>query len=176
MEDSRTIEQQNNAKMEHAITTMVQASTSELTAHVAITSTLHLLLSALDNNNLPAFLSTFDGDSATMTLIGGSITHLPNLNSIITRIFNTIGPMDTTHQIGNVDIDFREEGAAALRCYVWAMHKREGEGKDPKAEKYATGAEYRVEFVEREDGWKVKAFEVEVVWCYGEPGVMKQTL
>lgn len=152
------------------------ADLGSLTPREAVADTLIRLLIGFDKNDVQLFSSAFAGEDVILELNGGNKRSLNSLSDIITHVFNLVGPMDSSHTIGNVRVDVKEGGHTAhLFAYVLAQHCQAGKGKDPAAPKYSTGGDYSVDFVKDEvDGkWKVKKFVLDVIWNQGDPSIMQ---
>jgi hypothetical protein len=75
--------------------------------------------------------------------------------------------------VSNVRIHVETPGVAARATSVFtAQHARKGKGREPGPNRFTTGGMYICELVKDGDLWKVKDWEVKVVWSEGDPDVM----
>jgi hypothetical protein len=154
------------------------AKHSSLTPREAVVDCVTRLITALDFNDVKVFRNEFIGENAIMELNGSASKTLESLSSIVTNVFDLIGPMDSTHMMTNVRVDLKE-GAddATFTSFVLAQHCTAGKGKDPAAPKWLVGGSYTVALVkDAQDEWKVKKFVVDVIWNQGDPSVMSNPL
>ena len=97
------------------------------------------------------------------------------LNPLSDYVLDKVGPMDTTHNISMVRVNY-EEGAniASLTATSTAQHALSGTGKDADGAKYTVGGEYSVELIKDEANiWKMKKLVLNVVWTAGDASLMR---
>ena len=100
---------------------------------------------------------------------------LQGLSLIRTNVFNRVGPMDTTHNISMVRVNY-QDGAdtASLTATSTAQHASSGTGRDPNGTKYTVGGEYSVDLIKDEAGvWKIKKLVLNVIWTSGDASLMR---
>lgn len=100
------------------------------------------------------------------------------LESIRKGLLDFIGPMDTTHLISNVRVDFKDRaGEAKLGCYALAQHCLPGEGMVTDGKKYLVASEYSIDLLKDEkDGlWKIKEWIIKFIWAQGDASVLQRS-
>jgi hypothetical protein len=153
------------------------AKLTSLTPREAVTDVVLCMLHGLDRNDLDVFSAAFTGEDAVLELNGGGQTLLHSRSAIVERVFNPIGPMDSTHMISNVRVDVKDGADSAfLTCFVLAQHAAPGKGREFDAPKYMVGGDYAIELVKdgADGAWKIKKFVLEVLWNQGDPVVMQK--
>jgi SnoaL-like domain len=93
------------------------------------------------------------------------------------RVLDHVGPMDTTHMISNVRVDWKDgANTASLTAYALAQHCPPERGKEPDGPKLLVAGEYRIEVVRDEgDGlWKIRKWILDVIWRQGDASVMQR--
>jgi len=148
---------------------------TSLTPREAITDALYRALIGFDRNDIPIFNSAFAGEDVTFELHDGQKRIVNGLSTIRTLSLEQVGPMDTTHMISNVRVDFKDGAdTASLTAYALAQHCPPGKGKEPDAPKYLVGGEYWIDLMRDEmDGqWKIKKWVLDVIWRQGDASVM----
>jgi hypothetical protein len=152
---------------------------NSLTPREAVTDTIHRVLIGIDHNDISLFNASFAGEDVIMELNGAQKNTITGLSAIVTNVFDHIGPMDTTHMIGNARVDIKEGAdTASFFAYLIAQHCATGQGRDPGAPKYTVGGEYEVDLIkDGKDGlWKIKKFVVNVIWNQGDASVMAKPI
>jgi len=147
---------------------------SSLTPREAITDALHRCFIGIDRNDVAIFESAFAGEDITLS---HSSTPQPftSLSALKAGIFARFGPLETTHMLSNVRIDYQDGAHTAnMKAYALCQHAPPGQGKQPDGPKYTTGVDYNVDVVRgEEDGlWKIHNAVLEVVWTQGDHSVM----
>ena len=97
------------------------------------------------------------------------------LSLIRTHVLDKVGPMDTTHNISMVRVNY-QDGAdtASLTATSMAQHASSGTGRDPNGTKYTVGGEYSVDLIKDEAGvWKIKKLVLNVIWTSGDASLMR---
>jgi hypothetical protein len=147
---------------------------SSLTPREAITDALHRCFIGIDRNDAAMFDSAFAGEDINLS---HSSTPKPftSLSALRAGIFARVGPLDTTHMLNNVRIDYKDgEATASMKAYALCQHAPPGRGKQPDGPKFTTGVDYNVYVVRgKEDGlWKINKAVLDVVWTQGDHSVM----
>ena len=145
-----------------------------LTTREAIADSLYRGVQGIDTNDLPLFLSAcIPLKDFTFTMDGAEMR---GEEDIMDKIFNFVGPMDTTHTISNIRIDVDGDDAteASMTAYAVAQHYRKGDGPDPSAERLMAGAMYDVALIkDKTDGlWKMTNWGLKLIWRDGNGEVM----
>ena len=149
-----------------------------LTTREAIADALYRAVLGIDTNDLPLFKSAcVDLKDFTFAINNSEMAgEMTGEDFVLGKMFNSVGPMDTTHTISNIRIDVRGEEAeeASMTCHAVAQHYRKGEGPDPSTKKLVSGGIYDVELVkDGSDGlWKMKRWALNLVWREGDAEVM----
>jgi hypothetical protein len=154
--------------------TSYQIILSSLTPREAITDALHRCFIALDRNDVVMFDSAFAGEDINLTH-SSAPNPFTSLSALKSGIFARVGPLDTTHMLNNVRIDYKDgEEKASMKAYALCQHAPPGRGKQPDGPKFTTGVDYTVDVVRsQEDGlWKISKAVLEVVWTQGDHSVM----
>jgi hypothetical protein len=147
---------------------------SSLTPREAITDALLRCFIGIDHNDAAIFDSAFAGEDIHL-----SHSSMPkpftSLSALKRGMFARVGPLDTTHMLNNVRIDYKDdEDTASMKAYALCQHAPPGQGKQPDGPKYTTGVAYTVGVVRnKEDGlWKISKAVLEVVWTQGDQTIM----
>jgi len=147
-----------------------------LTTREAIADALYRGVQGLDTNDLPLFLSACIPLKDFVFAIDGA--EMKGEDFIMEKMFNFIGPMDTTHSISNIRIDVAGDDAteATMTAYGTAQHYRKGDGPDPSTKRLITGGIYDMKLVkDQADGlWKMARWEAKLIWRDGDGDVMAQ--
>jgi hypothetical protein len=100
---------------------------------------------------------------------------IQGLDKVRSQLLDFVGPMDTTHMIRNVRIDVKEGAETArLNCYALAQHCLPGEGMVPDGKKYLAASEYWVETVKEGKEWRIKSWDMKIIWTQGDASVMQR--
>jgi hypothetical protein len=147
---------------------------SSLTPREAITDALLRCFNGIDHNDVTAFESAFVGEDIHLS---HSIVPVPftSLTALKAGLFARVGPMDTSHVLTNVRIDYKDgQDTASMKAFALCQHALPGLGKQPDGAKYATCVDYTVDVVKgKEDGlWKIYKAVLDVVWTQGDHSVM----
>ncbi|KIX06625.1 uncharacterized protein Z518_04601 [Rhinocladiella mackenziei CBS 650.93] len=135
----------------------------------------------LDNSDEALIRSAFTTDavidrSGLKSVIGFEFPGLEGLESIVSDVLSTIGPMDTGHHVSNARVEMSEnEEEAQVTCYVLAQHYRPGEGCDPaKKIHLLIGNHYKANVVrdQKDELWKIKRMEFSSLWSDGDLSVL----
>ena len=77
--------------------------------------------------------------------------------------------------ISNVRVDIKESAEAAnLNCYALAQHCAPGNGMQPDGKKYLAASEYRVDVVKEGGEWRIKSWDMKIIWTQGDASVMQR--
>lgn len=146
-----------------------------LSPREAIADALYRAAIACDKHDSALFDSAFAGEDVSMEIHDGDKPKvLEGLNLMRTMVLNRVGPMDTTHNIGLVRVNY-QDGAdtASLTATSTNLHAAPGTGKDPNGAKYTVGGEYSADLVKDGSGvWKIKKIVLNVVWTSGDASLM----
>jgi len=100
---------------------------------------------------------------------------LQGLSLIRTTVLDKVGPMDTTHNISMVRVNY-QDGAdtASLTATSMAQHASSGTGRDPNGTKFTVGGEYSVDLIKDEVGgvWKINKLVLNVIWTSGDASLL----
>ena len=146
-----------------------------LSQREAIADALYRAAIASDQHDSALFNSAWAGEDVSMEIHDDNKRVLQGLSLIRTNVFNKVGPMDTTHNISMVRVNY-QDGAdtASLTATSTAQHASSGTGRDPNGTKYTVGGEYSVDLVKDEAGaWKIKKLVLNVIWTSGDASLMR---
>ncbi|KAJ5997289.1 hypothetical protein N7499_006408 [Penicillium canescens] len=138
----------------------------------AITDTIYRGVLGIDTNDLDLFVSALHDSPTTNFEINGE--QYQGIEAIKPRVFDRIGPLDTTHTVSNVRIEM-EDGAemASLTAHVLAQHYRAGEGSLGDSKGVLVGGLYFVDLVRSsDDGWRITTWKIKMIWMDGDKGVI----
>jgi hypothetical protein len=155
-----------------------QNSLPNLNTNEAIADAVYRSVTAFDRNDFTILESAITKD-AYLELAAGpnERTVIEGISTLKTQLFDHIGPMDTTHMVSNVRVNYKAgDSVASLTAYALAQHCPPGRGKDVDGPKFIAGSEYLVDLVlDHGDGlWKVKKWVVDIIWRQGDPSVMQR--
>lgn len=150
------------------------SSLSGLSEREAVTDALYRAIIGCDHHDAELFNSAWAGEDVSMELHDDNKRVLPNLSLIRTHVFDRVGPMDTTHNLGMVRVDVKPGAdTATLTATSTAVHAPPGKGRDPEGIKYTVGGEYSVELIKDGTGlWCIKRVVLNVVWTQGDASLM----
>ncbi|CAF9934211.1 hypothetical protein IMSHALPRED_009628 [Imshaugia aleurites] len=167
--------------MPHPATTPI--SLTALTPREAITDAIYRAVIGLDRNDSTMFNSAWasesESESPVSFLVQPNSTTINGLTAIRAQIFDHVGPMDTTHMLSNIRVEYKAGAdTASLTAYALAQHCPPGRGKEADGPKYLVGGEYRVDVVRGEEGgemvWKMKKWVLDIIWTQGDASVMQR--
>ena len=147
---------------------------TSLSDREAITDTVHRALIGFDHNDILIFNTAFIADHQSMTFnFNGQV--IQGLDKVRSQLLDFVGPMDTTHMISNVRVDVKEGAETAkLNCYALAQHCRPGEGIQPDGKKYLAASEYWVDVLKEGGEWRIKSWDMKIIWTQGDASVMQR--
>jgi hypothetical protein len=146
-----------------------------LSQREAIADALYRAAIANDQNDSALFNSAWAGEDVSMEIHDDNIRVLQGLSLIRATVLDRVGPMDTTHNISMVRVNY-QDGAdtASLTATSTAQHAASGTGRDTNGIKYTVGGEYSVDLIKDEAGvWKIKKVVLNVVWTSGDASLMR---
>jgi hypothetical protein len=146
-----------------------------LSPREAIADALYRAAIASDHHDFTLFNSAWAGEDVSMEIHDDNKRVIQGLSSIRINVLNKVGPMDTTHNISMVRVNY-QDGAdtASLTATSTAQHASSGTGRDPNGTKYTVGGEYSVDLVKDEAGiWKIKKLVLNVIWTSGDASLMQ---
>ncbi|MCJ1397074.1 hypothetical protein MMC11_000266 [Xylographa trunciseda] len=146
-----------------------------LSQHEAIADALYRAAIASDHHDSALFNSAWAGEEVSMEIHDGNKRVFQGLSLIRTNVLDKVGPMDTTHNISMVRVNY-QGGAdtASLTATSMAQHAPSGTGRDPNGTKYTVGGEYSVDLIKDEAGvWKIKKLVLNVIWTSGDASLMR---
>lgn len=149
-----------------------------LSPREAIADALYRAAIASDHHDSALFESAFAGEDVSMEIHDDRKRVLQGLSQIRIAVLNRVGPMDTTHNISMVRVNY-QDGAdtASLTATSIAQHAAPGTGRDPNGIKYTVGGEYSVDLVKDEAGvWKIEKLVLKVIWTSGDASLMQPAL
>lgn len=152
-----------------------QQTLPSLTQRESIADALYRAAIASDHHDTTLFDSAWAGEDVSMEIHDSNKRVLQGLSLIRTNVLDRVGPMDTTHNISMVRVNY-EDGAdtASLTATSMAQHAPSGTGRDPNGSKYTVGGEYAVDLVKDEvGGWRIKKLVLNVVWTSGDASLMR---
>ncbi|KAF2675692.1 hypothetical protein K458DRAFT_277269, partial [Lentithecium fluviatile CBS 122367] len=144
--------------MSQSIPQTLPSQRASLSQHEAIADALYRAAIASDHHDSALFDSAWAGEDVSMEIHDDKKRVMEGLSLIRTNVLNRVGPMDTTHNISMVRVNY-QDGAdtASLTATSTAQHAATGTGRDPNGTKYTVGGEYSVDLIKDEAGvWKIK--------------------
>lgn len=146
-----------------------------LTQREAIADALYRAAIGSDHHDAALFESAWAGEDVSMEIHDDNKRVMEGLSLIRANVLHRVGPMDTTHNISMVRVNY-QEGAdtASLTATSTAQHAAPGTGRDPNGIKYTVGGEYSVDLIKDEAGvWKMKKLVLNVIWTSGDASLMR---
>ncbi|KAH6629846.1 hypothetical protein C7974DRAFT_454901 [Boeremia exigua] len=146
-----------------------------LNTREAIADALYRAAIACDHHDTALFDSAWAGEEVVMEIHDDDKRVLEGLSLIRSAVLNRVGPMDTTHNVSMVRVNY-QDGAdtASLTATSTAQHAAPGTGRDPDGIKYTVGGEYSVDLVkDGEDVWRIKKLVLNVIWTLGDASLMQ---
>ncbi|RAL14165.1 nuclear transport factor 2 family protein [Aspergillus homomorphus CBS 101889] len=139
----------------------------------AIIDPIYRVLLAVDTANPSLFASAIH--ETGRLILNGRI--IEGAAAVTAYVYEPVSKMETTHHISNVRVTRVDEelGTASLTATVLAQHYRAGEGADASVRGLLAGGLYFVDVVrdeEDKDLWRLKEWDLRVVWREGDEGVM----
>ena len=146
-----------------------------LSQHEAMADALYRAAIASDHHASALFNSAWAGEEVSMEIHDDNERVFQGLSLIRTNVLDKVGPMDTTHNISMVRVNY-QDGAdtASLTATSTAQHAPSGTGRDPNGTKYTVGGEYSVDLI-KDDArvWKIKKLVLNVIWTSGDALLMR---
>lgn len=150
-----------------------------LTTREAIADVVYRAVLGYDRNDASLLQSALQENAVFEICENGQpVATLDGLSKVRELSLRHIGPMDTTHMIGNIRIDLGEAGpnatTASLTCYAYAQHCPEGRGREADGRKFMSGGEYQLE-VEKDSAsgqWKARKWVLDLIWTQGDRSIM----
>lgn len=147
-----------------------------LSEREAIADALYRAAIASDHHDTALFDSAWAGEEVVMEIHDDNKRVLEGLSLIRGAVLNRVGPMDTTHNISMVRVNY-QDGAdtATVTATSTAQHAAPGTGRDPNGIKYTVGGEYSVDLVKGGEGdvWRIKKLVLNVIWTSGDASLMQ---
>lgn len=146
-----------------------------LSQREAIADAMYRAAIASDHHDTALFNSAWAGEDVSMEIHDDNKRVFQGLTLIRTNVLHKVGPMDTTHNISMVRVNYRDGAdAASLTATSMAQHAPSGTGRDPNGTKYTVGGEYSVDLIKDEAGvWKIKKLVLNVIWTSGDASFMR---
>ena len=145
---------------------------TSLTPQEAIVDAVHRALLGIDTHDRAMWDSAWvQREEASFDLNG---TIFAPKSALDARVFDIIGPLDSHHYLSNVRFTSIGEREASLTTYIFAQHKKPGEGMHPDKRGLLVGANYFVDLVREDEVWKVKKWGVRMVWREGDKSVIPE--
>ena len=150
-------------------------SLPSLTEREAIADAVYRAAIASDHNDAELFNSAWAGEDVSMEIHDDNKRVMPDLTTIRTNVLQRVGPMDTTHNISMVRVNYTDGAdTASLTATSTAQHCPPGTGRIPDGPKFTVGGEYSVDLVKDGSGaWKIKKLVLNVIWTAGDASVMR---
>ncbi|KAK4495287.1 hypothetical protein PRZ48_013617 [Zasmidium cellare] len=145
-----------------------------LTQREAIADALYRATIASDHHDIDLFTSAWAGEDVSMQIHDDQVRALSGLSQIRKIVLDRVGPMDTTHNIAMVRVNWKEgEDVASLTATSTNVHAKAGTGREVGAGKYTVGGEYVVDLVKDGEGvWRIKKLVLNVIWTSGDASLM----
>jgi hypothetical protein len=145
---------------------------SALTPREAIADTIHTAILALDTNDRALFASTCLTTSPDMTVTAGPFVAQgwSNIESLFAPVFRLV----TTHVLSNMRIKFIGEDGdrAKVTAHAISYHVRPEDAMEAEGKMYTAASLYDIEVVKEYGGWRMKRWEMRVLWTVGDRGVL----
>ncbi|TPX66357.1 hypothetical protein SpCBS45565_g04506 [Spizellomyces sp. 'palustris'] len=156
---------------------IIMAGLQDLLDHHQITSAIHRYAHGLDANDSASLSSAFTEDATldftpAATRIGISFPVMPGLPTILAVMLPTIGPLDTSHTVTNIQTNLHgDEGK--LTCLIESEHYPASEGPKAESVKHITLMNrYEAQVVRVGNEWKMKNVLVYNLWAVGDTSVI----
>lgn len=153
---------------------MLSPFLDSLTEREAIKDALYRAVIGFDSYDVGMFESAWDGEEVYFDL-NGEVTH--GMKDIKSKILDFVGPLDTSHTISNIRVDFKEGSTTAnLEAYALAQHCPPGKGMDPNGPKFLANSTYNISLNKdvKNGLWRIKSFSMKIIWTQGDPSVMER--
>ena len=146
-----------------------------LSQREAIADALYRAAIACDHHDTALFNSAWAGEDVSMEIHDDNKRVLQDLSLIRTHVLDKVGPMDTTHNISMVRVNYHDGADTAfLTATSMAQHASSGTGRDPNGTKYTVGGEYSVDLIKDEAAvWKIKKLVLNVIWTSGDASLLQ---
>lgn len=145
-----------------------------LSQREAIADAVYRAAIASDHHDSALFDSAWAGEDVSMEIHDDTKKVLQGLSLIRKNVLNTVGPMDTTHNISMVRVNYQDgDDTASLTATSTATHAPSGTGRDPNGTKYTVGGEYSVDLIKDDAGvWRIKKLVLNVIWTSGDASLL----
>lgn len=144
-----------------------------LTDREAVADALYRAVIGIDTNDRALWDSAWVKTGDGCCVMNGTEIKGADLD----KIFENVGPMDTTHHVSNVRVNLAENADnATATAYGLHQHYRQGEGAQPGAKNLLVGGRYNCELIkDHESGlWRMKKWIFDIVWRNGDSAVMQR--
>jgi hypothetical protein len=142
-----------------------------LTPREAIADTIHTAILGLDTSDRALFASTCLTASASITVVAGP--YIAQGWPAIEALFEPVFRLVTTHILSNMRIHFVEDDVAKVTTHAISYHVRSEDAFGVEDKKYTAGSLYDIEVVKEDGQWKMRRWEIQVLWTVGDRGIME---
>jgi hypothetical protein len=150
-------------------------SLSGLSLHEEISDTIVRACLGIDTNDKALWESAWATEDPDISLTTSG-TDLKGMENINKYCFDNVGPMDTHHLTTGIRIDVKEgANIAHMTANALNQHYAPGEGLEANAKHLLVGSRYDIQVIKESGGqWKIKSWNLNVIWREGDRSVMKR--
>ncbi|KAF2825531.1 hypothetical protein CC86DRAFT_419585 [Ophiobolus disseminans] len=152
-----------------------------LTSREAVADAIHRIALGIDTNDHALFASACVQDPS-MLLTAGPVTPSgwksmtlsgwESINGYFQRVFGLV----TSHVLSNIRIELADDNAETAHLTTTGLthHMRPDDALDKQDASYTCSCQYNVDLIkDGSDGlWKIKKWEVKVIWTTGDPTIL----
>jgi SnoaL-like domain len=141
-----------------------------------IADALHRLAFGLDHGDADSLSSALTEDCVLDFRPAGrklslDFPKLTGRQAIVDALIPLLGPLDTSHTVGNLQIEVSED-SATLYGYVMAQHFMPREGPRPGTENALLMNRYDCDLVRDGQKWRFKRMIIDNAWAQGNPEIL----
>lgn len=147
------------------------ASLPGLTPREAAADAIHRCVLGIDNNDQALFETACVKDDSIAFVAGpATVQGWESFNGLMQKAFGLV----TTHVISNVRVNLESEAAetASLTAHAVAYHNRPEDALKQEDTSYTAGCLYFIDVVKDGGLWKIKRWEVKILWTTGDRTVV----
>jgi hypothetical protein len=141
-----------------------------------IADTLHRYAFGLDHGDADSLASAFTEDcvldfTPAGKKLGLDFPKLTGRQAIVDSVLPLLGPLDTSHTAGNLQIEISSD-TATLYAYVMAQHFMPRQGSVRGSENALLMNRYDCELVRDGQKWRFKHVTIDNAWAQGDPEIL----
>ena len=141
-----------------------------------ITDALHRFAFGLDHGDADSLASALTEDCVldfrpAGKKLGLDFGKLTGRQAIVSTLIPLLGPLDTSHTVGNVQIEISED-TATLYCYMLAQHFMPRQGPQPGSENALLMNRYDGQLTRDGQKWRFRQIVIDNAWAQGNPEIL----